>query len=240
MGQVKGVLEIFNRTPLSPDPEWENFRDMLAGQAVIAIDIAELISSLQRKNDQLERAYEETIEGWARAMELRDKVTEGHIRRVTDMTLDLARAAGIPEAEIVHIRRGALLHDIGKMMFRDEILFKKEPLTAEEWDEIKKHPDTARDLLARIEYLRPALDIPYSHHERWDGSGYPRGLRGEEIPIAARIFSIVDVYEALQAGDRPYRPEGWDHERILDYLKEQSGKMFDPKLVQLFLSIDWE
>ncbi|HVN54402.1 MAG TPA: HD domain-containing phosphohydrolase [Anaerolineaceae bacterium] len=239
-GQVKGVLEIFNRTPIVSDPEWENFRDMLAGQAVIAIDIAELISSLQRKNDQLEKAYEETIEGWARAMELRDKVTEGHIRRVTDMTVDLARAVGLPETEIVHIRRGALLHDIGKMMFRDEVLFKKEPLTQEDWDEIKQHPLVARELLSRIEYLHPALDIPYCHHEHWDGSGYPQGLAGEQIPIAARIFSIIDVYEALQAGDRPYRLEGWDPERIRDYIREQSGKMFDPQVVDVFLKMKWD
>jgi putative nucleotidyltransferase with HDIG domain len=236
-GQVKGVLELFKRVSYYPNPEWLNFLEMLAGQAAIAIDNAELFENLQRSNINLAMAYDDTIEGWSRTLELRDQETEGHTQRVTEMAVRLARAYGIREADLVHIRRGALLHDIGKMGIPDNILLKPGPLTPDEWEVIRKHPVYAYELLSPIEFLRSALDIPFAHHERWDGNGYPRGLKGEQIPIAARIFSIIDVYDAL-VNERPYR-EAWHRERVLAYLRGQSGKHFDPKVVDLFLTADW-
>ncbi|HEX9014088.1 MAG TPA: HD domain-containing phosphohydrolase, partial [Anaerolineaceae bacterium] len=234
-GEVKGVLEVFNRSPFSPNADWHKFFDQLSAQAAIAIDTAQLVDSLQRSNDNLKTAYEDTIEGWARVLDQKDQVTEGHSRRVTEQTIDLARAAGIAENEIVHIRRGALLHDIGKLLIPDEILKKTGPLTEEQWKIMRLHPQYAYDWLWPIEYLRPAIDIPYCHHEHWDGSGYPRGLAGEDIPLAARVFSIIDVFDAL-SHPRPYRG-GWERERILTYIQEQSGKQFDPALVELFLRL---
>ncbi|HEY3343924.1 MAG TPA: HD domain-containing phosphohydrolase [Anaerolineaceae bacterium] len=233
-GQVKGVLELFHRAPHFPNSDWLNFLETLAGQAAIAIDNAELFNSLQRSNINLAVAYDDTIEGWARALDLRDHETEFHSRRVTEMTMEMARAAGIRETELVHVRRGALLHDIGKMAIPDAILLKPGPLTQEEWEIIRMHPKYAFDLLSPIEYLRPAIDIPYCHHEWWDGSGYPRGLKANQIPLAARVFSIIDVFDALEA-DRPYRT-GWGKTRTLDYICEQSGKQFDPELVEQFLN----
>ncbi len=184
-GQVKGILEIFHRAVLAPDAEWREFLATLAGQAAIAIDNASLFEDLQRSNAQLSVAYDATIEGWARALDLRDKETEGHTRRVTDMTDRLARVMGMDEDELVHVRRGALLHDIGKMGIPDDILLKPGPLTEEEWSVMRRHPGYAYEWLAPIRFLRLALDIPYCHHEKWDGTGYPRGLRGEQIPLAA-------------------------------------------------------
>lgn len=226
-GQVKGALELFGRAPLDPDPEWLNFLEALATQAAIAIDNAELFDGLQRGNTQLVRAYDTTLEGWSRALELRDRETEGHTQRVTELTLRLARALGMREEELVHVRRGALLHDIGKLGIPDSILLKPGPLTADESEIMKRHPVYAHDLLASIAYLRPALDIPYCHHERWDGTGYPRGLKGEEIPPAARIFAVADAWDALRSG-RPYRP-AWTREEALGYIRERSGTSFDPK-----------
>jgi len=236
-GQVKGVLEMFKRTPFSPNAEWIYFLEMLAGQAAIAVDNAELFDNLQRSNISLAMAYDETIEGWSKALDLRDRETEGHTQRVTEMTLRLARKAGIRETDLVHIRRGALLHDIGKMAIPDAILLKPGAHTTEEWEIVRKHPTYAYELLSPISFLHPALDIPYCHHERWDGSGYPRSLRGEQIPFAARIFSVVDVDDAL-ISDRPYRP-GWEREKTLAYIKEQAGAQFDPQVVELFLQGDW-
>ncbi len=234
-GQVKGVLEIFHRAPLEPDHEWRNLLDTLAGQAAIAIDNLQLFENLQRSNVELALAYESTIEGWSRALDLRDKETEGHTLRVTEMVLKLACLAGMAEEELTHVRRGALLHDIGKMGVPDHILFKPDKLTDEEWAIMRRHPQYAYDLLAPIEYLRPALDIPYCHHEKWDGSGYPRGLKGEQIPLAARLFAVVDVWDALRS-DRPYR-QGWTEEKVLEYIRSQAGKHFDPQAVELFLQV---
>jgi len=180
-------------------------------------------------------AYEATIEGWARALDLRERETGAHTQRVADLTVRVARKLGVPEPEIVHLRRGAILHDIGKIAVPDHILLKPEPLTEEEWAVMRRHPEYAYELLSPIEYLRPALEIPYCHHERWDGSGYPRGLRGEEIPLGARIFAVVDVYDALTS-DRPYR-RAWSHEQAVAYLREQAGKQFDPKVVETFLQV---
>lgn len=232
-GSLKGVLEIFHRTIFDPDQEWLNFLDMLASQAAIAIDNAEMFAELGRTNDDLILAYDATIEGWARALELRDVETEGHSRRVTELTLKLASALGVPQEDLIHVRRGALLHDVGKMAIPDAILLKPGPLNVEESIIMQQHPNYAYDLLFPIPFLRPALDIPYAHHEKWDGTGYPRGLKGEEIPLAARIFAVVDVFDALSS-DRPYR-DGWEKSRVLQYIREQSGKHFDPRVVEKFL-----
>jgi putative nucleotidyltransferase with HDIG domain len=234
-GQVKGVLEIFQRSPFMPDEEWLNFLEALAQQAAIAIDNAQLFESLQRSNMDLVLAYDATIEGWSRALDLRDEETEGHTQRVTELTLRLARAMGVSEVELVHIRRGALLHDIGKMGVPDRILLKPGPLTAEEKEVMRRHPQYAYDMLWPIEHLRPALDIPYCHHERWDGSGYPRQLKGEQIPLAARIFAVVDVFDALTS-DRPYRP-AWPREKALEHIRRQAGRHFDPRVVEVFLRL---
>jgi PAS domain S-box-containing protein/putative nucleotidyltransferase with HDIG domain len=184
---------------------------------------------------ELADAYDATIEGWSHALDLRDKETEGHTRRVTEMTIVLARALGFFGEDLVQIRRGALLHDIGKMGIPDHILLKPGPLTDEEWCEMRKHPEYAYDMLHPITYLRPALDIPYSHHERWDGSGYPKGLKGDKIPLAARIFSVVDVWDAL-CSDRPYRKRS-DFSDVIVYIKEHSGVSFDPKVVDVFIDL---
>ncbi len=235
-GQVQGVLEVFQRAPFNPDPDWLTFLEMLAGQAAIAIDSSQMFDGLQRSNVDLSLAYDATIEGWSRAMDLRDKETEGHTLRVTEMTERLARVMGISEEELVHVRRGALLHDIGKMGVPDSILLKPGPLTDEEWATMRKHPQHAYDMLSPIAYLHLALDIPYCHHEKWDGAGYPRGLKGEQIPFAARIFAVADVWDALRS-DRPYR-KGWPEEQVREYIREQAGKHFDPKVAEVFLELD--
>lgn len=232
-GQVKGVLEIFHRTPLERDPEWLDFLEALASQGAIAIDNAELFTSLQRANVELVLAYDATLEGWVRALDLRHKETEEHTQRVTEMTVRLARAMGISGTELAHVCRGALLHDIGKMAIPDTVLLKPGPLTAEEWEVMRQHPVYAYQLLSPIAYLRPALDIPYCHHEKWDGTGYPRGLKGEEIPLAARSFAVVDVWDALTS-DRPYR-QAWSQEKALEYIRQQAGAHFDPQIVKVFL-----
>jgi putative nucleotidyltransferase with HDIG domain len=237
-GQVQGVLEIFHRAPLTPSENWLDFFETLAGQAAIAIDNATLFADLQRSNADLALAYDRTLEGWSRALDLRDRETEGHSRRVTETTLHLARAVGVPEPDLVHIRRGALLHDIGKMGIPDAILLKPGPLTGEERAIMERHPVYAYDLLSPIDYLHPALDIPYGHHEKWDGTGYPRRLRGDEIPLAARIFAVADVWDAL-CSRRPYRP-AWTKGRARQYIRTQAGKHFDPRVVQIFLRMQRE
>ncbi len=232
-GEVQGVLEIFHRSPFTPDPQWMDFLEALGRQAAIAIDNAGLFENLQRTNMELFQAYNNTIEGWSRALDLRDKETVGHSLRVTEETVRLARALGISGDDLVHLRRGALLHDIGKMGVPDRILLKPGKLTDEEWEIMRRHPTYAYELLSPIDYLRPALDIPYCHHEKWDGSGYPRGLKEEQIPLAARIFALIDVWDALTS-DRPYR-SAWSPEAALDYIRKQSGIHFDPAVVQFFL-----
>jgi PAS domain S-box-containing protein len=234
-GQVKGVLEVFNREPLQPDDEWIDFLNSLSRQIAIAIENASLFEGLQQSNLELQLAYDATIEGWSRALDLRDKETEGHSLRVTDMALKLAGYFNLNEVEIQNVRRGSLLHDIGKMGIPDQILLKPGPLTDEEWIVMKKHPIFAYDLLSPIAFLRQALDIPYSHHEKWDGTGYPQGLKGTHIPLAARIFSVVDVWDALNS-DRPYRL-AWRIEQIIEHIKGLSGIQFDPRVVDLFLSM---
>ncbi len=207
-----------------------------ANQAAIAIHNAQLFDELQASKDELEIAYQATLEGWVRALDLRDKETEGHTRRVTALTQTLARGMGLKENEIVHVTRGALLHDIGKMAIPDGILLKPGKLTDEERKQIEKHPLFAYEMLSPIKFLHPALDIPYCHHEKWDGTGYPRGLKGEEIPFAARIFSVVDVWDAL-VSDRPYR-KGIQPAEVKKSIRELSGTHFDPRIVEAFLSLD--
>ncbi|MBI5880466.1 MAG: PAS domain S-box protein [Chloroflexi bacterium] len=233
-GQVKGVLEVFHRTPLTADAHWLDLLETLAGQAAIAIDSAQLFEGLQRSNLNLSLAYDATIEGWSRALDLRDKETEGHTQRVTALTLRLARAMGLSDGELVHVRRGALLHDIGKMGVPDSILHKPGPLSASEWELMRKHPVYAYEMLAPIAYLQPALDIPYCHHEKWDGTGYPRGLKGEQIPLTARIFAVVDVWDALNS-DRTYR-KAWSEAEALVYIRAEAGRHFDPRVVGAFLA----
>jgi HD-GYP domain-containing protein (c-di-GMP phosphodiesterase class II) len=234
-GQVKGVLEIFHRGNLDPDQEWMDFLETLAGQVAIAIDNMSLLEDLHRSNVELALAYDTTLEGWSKALELRDRETQGHTMRVADHAVRLARAAGIAEREIIHVRRGSLLHDIGKMGIPDSILLKPGPLNQEEWAIMRKHTEYAYHLLSPIDFLRPVMDIPYCHHEWWDGTGYPRGLKGEEIPLAARVFAVVDAWDAL-SHERPYR-EAWPPERVAEHLREESGTHFDPRIVALFLDM---
>jgi PAS domain S-box-containing protein len=235
-GQIKGVLEIFQRSLLEPDSEWLDFLNTLAGQAAIAIDVATLFENLERSNTELTLAYDATIEGWSRALDLRDKETEGHTQRVTEITVRLGRAFGLDEKELGQVRWGALLHDIGKMGIPDSILFKPSRLTDEEWVKMKKHPVYAYEMLSPVRYLRSALDIPYCHHEKWDGTGYPRGLKGEQIPLTARIFAVVDVWDALRS-NRPYRL-AWPEEKVLAHIRSLSGAHFDPQVVKAFFESD--
>jgi len=180
-------------------------------------------------------AYDKTIEGWSNALDLREKETEGHAQRVTELTMRLAQARGINEAELVHIRRGSLLHDVGKLGIPDTILFKPGKLSDEEWVIMRKHPEYAYNLLSPIEYLQPAIDIPYCHHEKWDGTGYPRGLKRTEIPISARLFAIVDVWVALTS-ERVYR-KAVSKEETLTFITSHSGTHFDPEAVALFVKV---
>lgn len=234
-GATRGILETYFRHTFSPSTDWKDFLKTLAGQATIAVDNAQLFENLQRTNQDLSLAYDITLEGWGKALELRDKETEGHTRRVTNLTVELARRMGIPESDMTHIRRGALLHDIGKMGVPDHILRKPGPLTKQEIKEMRKHPQYAFDLLAPITYLRPTLDIAYCHHEWWNGKGYPRGLKGEEIPLSARIFAVVDVWDALLS-DRPYR-SAWKMDDVLKYITDLTGKQFDPDIVKAFMKM---
>ena len=232
-GQVKGVLEVFLRTPNSIDPDRLEFLEALGGQAAIAIDNASLFEQLQDSNTELTIAYDATLEGWAKALEMRDRETEGHAHRVIEMTLGMADRIGIQGEMLQHIRRGALLHDIGKMGIPDSILLKPGPLTPNEWEVMRQHPQRAYEMLKHIEYLSSALEIPYCHHEKWDGTGYPRGLKGRDIPISARIFAVVDVWDALTS-DRPYRA-AWTARNALEYIRHESGCHFDPQVVEAFL-----
>jgi PAS domain S-box-containing protein len=233
--EIKGVLEIAHRAPLSPDGDWLNFLETLAGQAAIAIDNDLLVEGLVRTNTQLELAYDQTLQGWVRLLDLRDMETGDHTQRLIRMTEKLAQRLGVRTEDLDFILRGALLHDIGKIGVPDSILRKPGPLTEEEWDKMRLHSQIAYEMLSRVDYLRPALDIPYCHHEKWDGTGYPRGLKGEEIPLAARIFAVVDVYDAL-SNDRHYR-QAWGREQILEHIAFLSGSHFDPWIVEVFMEM---
>ncbi len=234
-GEVLGVLELFQRSEKPVDSAWMNFFEIVAGQVAIAIDHVKTLGELQRNNLELLLAYDHTIEGWARNLELRDIETQGHCQRVTDLTGRLAVKLGYRDAELVAIRRGALLHDIGKLGIPDSILFKEGSLTEEEWALMHQHPQIAADLLGQISFLKQSVAIPLCHHEKWDGGGYPQGLKGEAIPEVARMFAVVDVWDALSS-DRPYRAR-WPREKILAHIREQAGTHFDPRIVDVFLDL---
>lgn len=230
-----GLLQLWKYAEIKPTQEWMTFLEMLAGQAAIAIEDIQLLTDLQHHVNELQIAYDTTLQGWAKALEIRDAETQNHSQRVTQITLELAKKLGVAETQLPDIRRGTLLHDIGKMGIPDAILNKAGPLTPEEWEIMRRHPQMAYDVLSGIPFLKSALEIPYCHHEKWDGSGYPRGLKGEEIPLAARIFAVVDVWDALLS-DRPYRP-AWKKEEVISYIRDQAGKHFDPKVVEVFLEL---
>lgn len=235
--ELIGVIYVDNRaqTGIFSSDELELI-SMFANQAAVAIDNARLFDGLQASNEELQEAYHATLEGWVRALDLRDKETEGHTKRVTALTEKLARKMGMDENALVHIQRGALLHDIGKMAIPDGILLKPAALSPEERTLIEMHPVYAYEMLTPIRFLSPALDIPYCHHEKWDGTGYPRGLSGDTIPLAARIFAVVDVWDAL-VSDRPYR-KAMKPEDVKRKLREDSGRHFDPQVVDAFLELD--
>lgn len=237
-GRIVGVLELYHRNQMITDGDWTAFLETLAGQAAIAIENASLFNDLQKSNTELQLAYDTTLEGWSKALDLRDRETEGHTLRVTEGTLSLARVMGVSDGDLVQIRRGSLLHDIGKMGIPDSILLKSGSLTEDEWTVMKCHPVYAYELLSPIPFLRGALDIPYCHHERWDGTGYPRGLRSDHIPLSARIFSVVDVWDALMS-DRPYR-KAWPEDRVREHIARDSGTHFDPAVVRAFLNLIYE
>ena len=241
--KIVGVMFVDNRihTGLFKESDLE-LLSAFADQAAMAINNAQLFDDLQVANKDLESAnaelqaaYEATLQGWVRALDLRDKETEGHTWRVTSLTQELARKMGIEEKELVHIKRGALLHDIGKMGIPDGILLKPGGLTKKERERMMQHPQLAYEMLEPIDFLKPATDIPYCHHEKWDGSGYPRNLRCKEIPFAARIFSVVDVWDALTS-KRPYR-EPMDTTEVRQHIREGAGSHFDPLVVEAFLEL---
>lgn len=232
-GQLHGVLEVFQRHTLRLDADKREFLNSLISGAAIAIDNARMVEDLQKTNRELAAAYDQTILGWSMALEMRDAETEGHTRRVAEATVKLAREMGLSESEVVNVWRGAVLHDIGKMAVPDTILLKKGELTTEDWKILRKHPLYAQSMLSGIEFLQPALDIPTFHHEHWDGNGYPLGLKGEQIPMPARIFAVVDVWDALRY-DRHYRAR-WEEKDVIDYITGLSGKQFDPRVVEVFL-----
>lgn len=234
-GKIIGIFALGSLKVAAFDQNSADLAQTFALHATAAIDNIQLFENLQKSNQELVQAYDTTLAGWAKALELRDKETHGHTNRVTELTMDLARFIGISKADLIHLRRGVLLHDIGKMGVPNEILHKEGPLNDEEWIEMRKHPQYAFDLLYPITFLRPSLDIPYSHHEWWDGTGYPQKLKGEEIPLPARIFAVVDVWDALLS-NRPYR-QAWDNTRVTNYLREQAGTHFDPNIVEVFLKM---
>ncbi len=232
-GRLRGIAEVYFHKPLLECEEPGILFSRLSAQVAVAVEKSQLFNNLQKAYVDLNQAYDETLEGWASALELREKETSNHSQLVVDMTVQLAHAVGIKADELVHVRRGAFLHDIGKMGIPDEILLKPGPLTEEEWVIMRKHPEMACQMLSKIAYLKPALEIPYGHHEKWDGSGYPQGLQGKDIPLAARVFAIVDVWQALTS-DRVYR-KAWPEVEVLKYIADHRGTHFDPVVVDIFL-----
>jgi len=234
-GKLIGVLEIYYRSTHRENAEWANFLETLAGQVTIAIENAGLVDDLHHQHMGLLKAYDETIEGWAMALSLKEYETAQHSQRVTRLTLGIARRMGMRDGELVHVRRGALLHDIGKIGIPDSILLKPGKLTAREWEIMKKHPVYAFEMLAPIAYLAKAINIPYCHHEKWDGTGYPRGLKGKQIPLEARIFAVVDFWDANRS-DRPYR-KARPSEEVLERIQKLKGIHFDPDVVETFIQV---
>jgi HD-GYP domain-containing protein (c-di-GMP phosphodiesterase class II) len=234
-GQVKGVLEIYHRSILKPAEDWFEFLATLSAQTALAIDSASLFHDLQRTNIELTMAYDATIESWSRALECSGRENQEHTQRVAHWTVQLASALRVDEKNLNDLRRGAFLHDIGKLVIPEHILNKTGPLDEQEWEITKRHPQQAYELLSPIKHLAAALEIPRHHHERWDGSGYPDGLHGEQIPLSARIFAVVDVYDALIYA-RPHRP-AWTKQAARDYIQDQAGILFDPQVAKMFLKI---
>ena len=232
-GKLLGVLEVFQSKLNNNQEEWINYLETLGGQVAIAIENAALVDDLRLKHQDLLNAYDDTLEGWGKALSLKEEETAEHSERVTQMTVQIAKRMGIRGEDLIQVRRGALLHDIGKIGIPDSILLKPGKLMEEEWVIMRKHPVYAFEMLSPITYLRKAIDVPYCHHEKWDGTGYPRGLKGKQIPLSARIFAIVDVWDAL-TNDRPYR-KAWPQDKTMEYIKELSGTHFDPEVVEVFL-----
>lgn len=233
--RVQGALQLFYRSSVNLQRSTVDFFEMVGKQVAIAVEKASLWENHQHALNDLAVAYETTLEGWVYALDLRDKETEHHTRRVTELTLVTAQAMGISGPTLVDLRRGALLHDIGKIGIPDHILHKPGPLSSDEWDLMRQHPAYARNMLSSIPYLKDAIEIPYCHHERWNGSGYPCGLQGAAIPLGARIFAVVDAWDALTS-DRPYR-KAWTCEQALSYIVENAGTLFDPQIVAVFLNL---
>jgi PAS domain S-box-containing protein len=235
LGETIGVLEVCSQQAFSPDPDWISFFKMIAGQMAIAIVHVNQFHDIRRLNVELLKSYEDTLEGWARVLEFKDRETKGHSERVTQMAVTLGKAMGLTPEELVHLKRGAVLHDIGKLCIPEKILFKPGPLDESEWNIMKQHPIYAQEFVADIQFLQPATNILLFHHERWDGSGYPLGLKGKQIPLAARIFMVIDVWDALSF-DRPYR-KAWSAKKVQQYLRENAGILFDPEVIEIFLEI---
>jgi len=233
--QHLGVLELYSRTPINATVDWKFQLGFIHNLTANTIQRKTLLTKQDISTAELEVAYSETLEAWVRALEIRDRCTAGHTNRVLEMTLRLASRLGVPDEMLVHISRGVLLHDIGKLAVSDTILHKTGPLNQSEWQVMREHPNLAYKLLKPIRYLRPSLDIPYCHHEKWNGSGYPRGLTGDNIPYQARIFSVVDVWDALTS-DRPYR-KAWPKEDAAEYICKKAGEEFDPGVVEQFIEM---
>lgn len=234
-GKAHGVIELFSKSEISPDLSWQRFLRILSGQASHVVCREEEYMRYNNAIIKLDQAYSDALEGWVRAVELRDQYTYKHTERTTDLTLQLSTRLGVPDEMLVHVRRGAMLHDVGKLVIPDSILLKPGPLDEDEWVTMRQHPIFAYKLLKPVQFLKPAISIPYYHHEKWDGTGYPHGLKHEEIPLEARIFSVVDVWDALTS-DRPYRP-AWKEEEALSYIEANSNIEFDPDVVSEFIAI---
>jgi HD-GYP domain-containing protein (c-di-GMP phosphodiesterase class II) len=234
-GRVHGILEFFHRTAFDPSAVQTELLDSIALQAAIAVECAESFQNLQRTRSELSMACDSMIEGFSRAVDLRAREAEGHSLRVSELSIRTAEKMGLSQDLMSALRRGALLHDIGKIGIPDRILWKPAALDEEEWGLMRQHPKFAEQVLAPIEFLRPAMDIPKFHHERWDGGGYPYGLSGNDIPLPARIFSVIDVWDSMQSR-RPFR-EPWNASDTADYLTQSSGRQFDPDVVRTFMQI---
>ena len=234
-GNPRGIIEVYSRKIHDPKPAWLDLFDTIARDVSLALQNQNIFQTNQLNGEKKQVSYGATLDAWMAAMLLRGGEIEGHARRVTDMTLRLAKAVGIPEEQLGNVVRGAMLHDVGKLVIPDQILQKPGPLTKKEWELMHKHPEFAYQMLSPISELRPALSIPYSHHERWDGSGYPQGLSETDIPLQVRVFSIVDVWDALRS-DRPYR-DAWPDSAVYRYISDQSGKYFDPRVTRAFLDL---
>ena len=237
-GELKGVLELFSRSAMPHDSNWSDFLTTVASQTAIAIDNADLVTRLQRENTDLSFAYDITLEKISEALDQRERMPRGHSRKVSEIAVLLGNAMGVPESELVHIRRGALLHDLGKLRIPESLLLKPGALTDEEWELMRQHPSYSRQVIFSIPNLRGAVDVPYSHHEKWDGSGYPQALKGDAIPLPARVFAVVEAWDVL-ATDRPYR-KAWPRTKIVNHLNSKSGIDFDTQVVKKFLELEKE